>query len=138
MEVNREYLEKLDSEIREYNDSPCEQLLYEVLFTVFEGIAENQAVICPVEFDPDMTTCQPLFLRKKNDMEHLAIFTDPDDLDYPTTANLRLQGLIGAILDLKSCEGIIINPNSDRSFFVPKLLLLSAFYAALKMQEACK
>ena len=110
MEAQQDYVEKLDRKIAAYNTSPCQELLYDILELVFEGIDKNYAVSCPVEMNLDDLKCEPLCSKGKDGKERLVIFTQEDRTGQPTVAALKLQGLMYVIATQDDCEGIIFNP----------------------------
>jgi len=130
MEAQLDYVEKLDGKIAAYNASPRQELLYDILELVFEGIDKNYAVSCPVEMNSDDLTCEPLFSKGKDGKERLVIFTQADTARQPTVAALKLQGLMYVLATVDDCEGIIFNPYGDHSLFIPKTLIINAFNAA--------
>ncbi len=134
----KEYVAELDRAIGAYLDSPCQELLLEVLCCVFEGIEKNHPVSCPVELFQDGVTCEPLFFREKDGSEHLVILTQPDGTGHPTIAELKLQGLLVALIRNDHCEGFVFNPYGSHKLFLPKMLFLKAFQAALQMEEDWK
>ena len=132
MEANREYAERLNRVIGQYKDDPNDNTHSKVLWMFFRGIADNCAVDCPVEIDPDGMTCTPLFLVRKDGGEHLVLCTEEDGAGEQTTAALKLQGLMHAIFSNKDCTGVVFNPFGEHTFFVNKQLIISAFTAGME------
>jgi hypothetical protein len=130
MEANHDYVEKLDKLISDYHDSPDQELLYSILELVFNGIAENYAVSCPVKMNTDNLTCEPLVASGKDGKDYLVIFTQENNIGDPTVAALKLQGLMYFVASNDDCKGIIFNPYGDHRLLIPKELFINAFTAA--------
>lgn len=135
MSVKKYYVEELDKVIREYADKPSPNRLYSVLCGLFEGIEENYSLPCPAEMNLEDGNVAPLFLKKENGKEHLAVLTSLDGEKFLTVADVKLRSIVQLVFSMKDCEGIIFNPTKDSEFFVPKQFLAYALAAGYKMAE---
>lgn len=133
METDKDFVEKLGRLVSEYANSPSQELLFDILSSVFSGVADNHAVPCPVHLCEDGKTCEPLFAYTPDGWEGLAILTRPNEADNPPVVNLKLRGLMHALFQSEDCKGIIFNPLSEHKLFIPKMLFVSAFLAAWEM-----
>ena len=130
---NSEYAQEFDRVLLEYTDSPDSDGLYDVLSLLFEGIRKNYSLPCPAEIDPENGGFSPMFLKKKNGEEHLAVLTGDSDERFPVIAKVKLRYLAYLVFDVEECEGIIFNPMQRNAFFVPKAFLGSALSAGYEM-----
>ena len=135
MGEKKNYVEEMDEVIRRYSGDPDAMGLYSVLCGVFEGIEQNYSLPCPAEMNLENGQIRPMFLKKKDGKEHLAVLTNLDGEEYPAVADVKIRSLIRLVFNTESCEGIIINPFEEHKFFVPKQFLAYALAAGYRMAE---
>lgn len=127
MENKTWFVEELDRALRAYCDEPNENGLYAVWCALLEGIERNYSLPCPARLEEDKVS--PLFFRMKDGREHLAVLTRLDADDFVMVAEVKLQSIMRLIFEVDECDGILLNPDQDNEFFLPRRFLAHVFSA---------
>ena len=128
MENKTQFAEELDRTLHAYRDEPNESGLYSVWYALFEGIESNYALPCPVRLEEDDVSS--LFYKTNDGREYLAVLTRLDVDRFVMVADVKLRSILRLVFEVDECDGILLNPNQDNEFVLPKRFIAFAFTAA--------